>query len=222
MISTKRFAKAVLIVTVMMLTGWITAPGYAITFPDGCITNNDVSDCSIGDQFSVSVTSGPDAGQVTFTFSNSGPEASSITDIYFDDGTLLGIATIIDGSGTDFEQLASPGDLPGGNPAGFETTAGFSADSESPTQPNGVNPGESVAIVFNLQSGGTLQDVLDELASGELKIGIHVQGYEGGGSESFVCCTDTPPDGSVPESSTLLLLGAGLIAISRFTRKINS
>src|SRR5690606_237384 len=37
------------------------------------------------------------ANQVDFTFRNSGPLASSIADIYFDDGSLLGIAQIFSG-----------------------------------------------------------------------------------------------------------------------------
>ena len=53
---------------------------------------------------------------VEFSFSNIGPEASSITDVYFDDGTLLGIASFSNELGiVEFSPLASPPDLPGGN-----------------------------------------------------------------------------------------------------------
>lgn len=159
--------------------------------------------------------------QVSFQFQNSGPAASSITDIYFDDGSLLGIASITNGTGTSFSQGASPGDLPGGNnisPA-FQTTAGFLADSDPPTQPNGVNPGEFVTIVFDLQSGKTFADVLSDLSSGALRIGIHVQGFTGGGSESFVN-TPTPPPPPIPEPGTVLLLGTGLAgAATRLIRR---
>lgn len=184
-----------------------------------CITNNNVVDCNTNAQYTVIVTA-VGSTQVSFQFLNSGPAPSSITDIYFDDGTLLGIASITNGTGTSFSQGASPGDLPGGNnisPA-FQTTAGFLADSNPPAQPNGVNPGEFVTIVFDLQSGKTFADVLSDLNSGALRIRIHVQGFTGGGSESFVN-TPTPPP-PIPEPATVLLLGTGLAgAATRLIRR---
>ncbi len=179
----------------------------------GCITGNVAGDCAIGEaQLAVEVTD-LGSGQVLFTFSNAGPAAASITDVYFDDGTLLGIAGLIDSdddalgvfgdAGVDFSQDASPPDLPGGNTVGFQVTAGFLADSDPPAQPNGVNPLETLGVVFNLQLGGTYADLVSELASGELRIGIHVQGFATGGSESFV---NLP----VPEPGTAALLGLGL------------
>jgi hypothetical protein len=127
--------------------------------------------------------------QVSFGFYNTGPAASSITDIYFDDGSLLGIASIIPGSvGVDFSQYASPPELPAAQDCvpPFETTAGFLADSNPPAQPNGVNPGEWVKIVFFLQGSQVFADVINELSTGALRIGIHVQGFASGGSETFI------------------------------------
>ncbi len=176
------------------------------------ITSNNLVDAMNGEaQLSVFVEAGPGANQVYFQFSNTGPNAMSITDVYFDDGTLLGIASITNGSGVSFSQNASPPNLPGGNnitPA-FQVTAGFSADSNPPAQPNGVNPGETLTIVFNLLGGFTFADTINALNTpGDvLRIGIHVQGFAGGGSESFV---NTPTPGA------LGLLGlAGLVAARR-------
>ena len=195
----------------------------ADTFGFDNISANSVGDAAIGEaQLFVDVTD-PGAGQVLFTFGNTGPAASSITDVYFDDGSLLGIASIINGAGVDFSQLASPPDLPSGNSADpdFVTTAGFSADSNPPAQPNGVNPGESLGILFNLQGGGTFADVLSELGDSSLRIGIHVQGFASGGSEAFV--NDGPTNGNgttpVPEPATMLLLGSGLIGLAGYGRK---
>jgi hypothetical protein len=178
------------------------------------ITNNNSGNAAIGEaQLTVDVT---DAGsnQVLFTFDNSGPDDSSITDVYFDDGSLLGIASVFNGTGVDFSQGANPGDLPGGNDISppFVTTAGFSADSEPPAQPNGVNPGETLGILFNLQTGQTFADVLAELGDGTLRIGIHVQGFADGGSESFV---NTP----VPIASSFWLIGAGFVGVWGAMRK---
>ena len=93
--------------------------------------------------------------QVQFKFFNN--STSSLTDVYFDDGTLLGIASIDSGTGVSFSQIASPGNLPGANLASppFVTTADFSADSNPAVSLNGVTSGEWVAITFDLINGKT-------------------------------------------------------------------
>lgn len=194
-----------------MLAGILmqAAPASAVLIGFDCLTNNLAGDCTIGEaQLFVDVTDAG-GGQVSFYFTNTGPAASSITDVYFDDGSLLGIATINQAVGVSFAQGASPPNLPGGEEADpdFETTAGFLADSDPPVQPNGVNPGEWLEIVFNLVGGGTFADVLSELTDGTLRIGIHVQGYGSGGSESLI---NVP----APEPGTLALVGLGMAAIA--------
>ena len=205
---------------------WLATSAHAVQFGFDNITNNNATNATTGEaQLFADVTATGNASQALFTFSNTGPLASSITDVYFDDQSpliLLSIASITGGSGVAFSQGASPGDLPGGNSASpdFHTTLGFSADSNPPVQPNGVNPGETLGILFNLQAGGIFQNVLDELQSGTLRVGIHVQGFANGGSESFV---NTPGNGGgvnpVPEPSTMLLLGSGLVALGWWGKK---
>lgn len=158
--------------------------------------------------------------QVAFTFTNN--SMSSLTDVYFDDGTLLGISSISDsGVGVAFSSPAAPGNLPGGNAIAFVTTAGFSADSDSPVAPNGVTSGESLTITFTLQSMQTYASVINALSLpngggvGDLRVGLHVQSFADGGSESFV----NVPDGisnPVPEADTyaMLLAGLGLVGFA--------
>jgi hypothetical protein len=189
----------------------------------------EIADGAIGEaQLFVELT---DMGsQVEFTFTNIGPEASSITDVYFDDGTLLGIASITNTLGlVEFSQHASPPDLPGGNNVvpPFVTTVGFSADSDPPTQPLGVNPGEFLEITFDLQVSGVFSDVISELDSGVLRIGIHVQGYSSGGSESFVnngvfeppTEPPTEPPGVIPAPGAILLGSIGMGCVSWLRRR---
>jgi len=190
----------------------LSAGAQGVTLGFDCITNNYGPDCTTGEAQLTVIVSDPGGGEVLFHFKNAAGNASSITDVYWDDGSLLGLASLTNGPGVSFDSGCSPGNLPGGNgisPA-FQTTAGFCADSDPPVQPLGVNPGEWLKVYFDLQLGKTFADVLADLASGELRIGIHVQGFSGGGSESFV---------AVPEPTTLGLLAAGLAALSGSARR---
>lgn len=207
----------------VLFTLGLAATAHAETFHFCCITGNNATDCATGEaQLSVDVTAFA-ANQVLFTFSNTGPAPSSITDVYFDDRPLLGIAGLIDADdgvggdpGVDFSQLANPSDLPGRNmmsacnPDKFETTEAFSADSDPPTRPNGVDPQEFLGVVFELKNG-TLANVIRNLRNGSLRIGIHVQGFSGGGSESFVTSRpDVPTLSEWGLAVLVLLLSVGI------------
>ena len=199
---------------VVVAAAGLGSEAHAEMFTFDCISNNNSQNCQTGAlQLGVEVIAGP-AGQAQFIFRNTGASAASITDIYFDNGTLLGIASITNGPGVDFSQGANPGNLPGGNSMNppFQATAGFTADSDSPAQPNGVNPGETVSIFFTLQSGGSFADVIRELYSREIRVGVHVQGFGNGGSESFVNALTPVP---VPAAAWLLLSGLGLLRVAR-------
>lgn len=223
--NTTKLAFGKLALGALLLGASMTAPASAATYGFDCITNTNAANCGIGaSQLFVDITAAG-SNQALFTFYNIGAGASSITDVYFDDGTLLGIASVVNGGGVSFASPANPGNLPGANnlaPA-FQTTAGFSADSNPPVQPSGVNPGETVGILFDLQAGKSFADVLNAInlagATGGLRIGAHVQGFSGGGSESFV---NTPQQVAlpVPEASQwmMLLAGVGLIAVRTLRR----
>ena len=190
-------------------TCWLAVLGVLITatsaqadtFGFVCITNDDPGDCAIGEaQLFVEVTHpDPPDGPVLFTFTNIGPEDSSICDVYFQDNlSLLENMSIVNGPGVSFSQGAHPGHLPGGNEISppFQATEGLMAESDSPggVPHNGVNPGEWLGISFSLStlSSYTVTNVLDAIDNGDLRIGIRVQAFTGGGSESFVTVFPEP------------------------------
>lgn len=170
--------------------------------------------------------------QVRFLFTNDS-DYSSLTDVYFDNGSLLGISNISGSgyttspkSGVKFSLIATPSQLPGGsnlNPD-FDSSDEFSADSDAPVSHYGVQnsdqTGEWLAIDFALKNGKTYADTLAALqrpwdVDNGLRVGAHVQAYAGGYSESFVNAVPTWPSTlPVPESDayTLVLLGAGIVA----------
>lgn len=211
--------------SVLVLIAGFSGTAHAESYSFACLTNNNAANCASGAaQLRVDVLA-YGANQTLFQFYNVGTVSSSITDIYFDDGTLLALAQVFDAPGVSYSVLASPGNLPGGNsidPA-FQTTAGFSADSDAPVSINGVNPGETVGIVFDLQPGKTHGSVIDALslggAPGGLRIGLHVQGFSNDGSESFI---NAPAAVSaVPEASQwlMMMLGLGMIAARTLRRQ---
>jgi hypothetical protein len=97
----------------------------------------------------------------------------------------------------------------------FNVTGMFKADADNPSPAKGINPGEWLGIFFALQSGQTYADVINDLATGELRVGLHVQAFSGGGSESFV---NTP----VPLPAAIWLFGGGLLGLMGLIRRRKS
>lgn len=236
--------KVVVPLVVLLLS--LTAT-HAATYGFKNITHNNASAAAIGEaqiQMEVSRAGTFWVGeqqyeQVAFKFINSGLNACSITDIYFDDGTLLEIAGITASSGVQFGIVATPGNLPGGKLYDFNPEyndnpeARFSADSEAPVVPNGVNPGEWVSIVYTLQPSKDLNAVIAALAlgngaeydiTGALRVGVKVQGFGNGASEGFLNGGLVPQTGGslppVPEVTTTAgLLGLAFLGLAGFRRR---
>lgn len=151
---------------------------------------------------------------VDFIFYNDSTVDCSIARIYFDGGSFLGVNSTTNGPGTHFDKaFPGPGDLPAGDGLipPFVADREFTIGAVAPPPKNGVNnvpAGEWGKITFELNNGGTLEGVLHELYTGDLRVGLHVIGFPDGSSNSAIL---------VPEPATLLLLtlGATLIRIKR-------
>jgi hypothetical protein len=197
----KNMMKRLILLAIVTALGVHPASTIAnITYSFECITNNKANDAATGEAQLLVTASDVGGNNTHFNFINTGPVACSITDVYFDDdASVLSAIAMIDNSdpGVSFSQLASPGNLP--NP---------------PIVANGVNPYESLGIIFEMQSGSTFDDIINSINTGNLRIGIHVQGFYCGGSESFI------NNGVIPAPGAFILgsIGVSLIGWLR-TRK---
>jgi hypothetical protein len=163
---------------------------------------------AIGEQ-QLSYTVEEAIGGVVFRFENTAQQACSLTGIYFESslGTLEGFISIDDSyEGVLFSQGAEPTNMPRWEKVDFEPTLEMTADSDSPAvSQNGIDLADEW-LEITVQTQASLEQVCEELNDQSIRIGIHVQAFDDGGSESFI----TPE----PASMALLAFG-GLILRKR-------
>lgn len=158
-----------------------------------------------------------DTSVVDFIIRNNVGVASSISEIYFDNGavsSLFSTGSIVEQVGTNFVfGSASPPDLPGGDSLThpFNVTVSFLADAKG--NPNiGVNTAtDLVRIRFALLGGVMFDDVADALADGSLRIGFHVRSIgEDEDSDAFVSTSIVPLPGPGALGTAGLLAALGV------------
>lgn len=208
-----------------------TPAAHAVPYSFNCISGSNAQSCADGQSHLDMEVASAGTGLVDFTFRNLSSLGSSITEIYFDDGTLLGIATVIDsGTGVTFSQIgsANPANLPAGNtlsPA-FVATQGFAVDIGSGSTAKGVEnkleggAQEFVTIRFNLINGKTFADTLAALNGplgdgNDLRVGLHVRSFSTGSAESFVNASPLPE----PDSAWLVLAALGVTGLLQARRR---
>jgi hypothetical protein len=116
---------------------------------------------------------------------------------------------------------ANPADFPpggNGNPYNFNATLNLGAINPGPQ--NGIAVGQSLTAFFNANP----DSVIAALNDGSLRIGLHVQSIDGGGSDGFLLSTDLTVDPGptvVPVRPTLALLASvgPLVYLGRVLRR---
>lgn len=156
-------------------------------------------------------------GTASIVFTNTGPTASSLSEIYFDAPDLapplnLEVSQIINGAGVDFSNpdmdKIKPVNLPGANNLLMAFAADLGVDAGNPSPAKGVNPNEYLALELTFD---TSYDLIDLLEAGQLKVGLHVISI-GPYSESFV--------NNIPEPASLTLIGFIVTAITFVRRRL--
>ncbi|MFG0256708.1 MAG: hypothetical protein ACF8GE_02280, partial [Phycisphaerales bacterium JB043] len=219
--------------------GLLYAPGASanLTLDFGGITENDENNTGTGEtQLQVDILDGGGGFRavdytISFLVKNLGPAQSTITDIFFmDQQGLLESIIGIDNSdpGVDYFHPSSLPNLPGGENFGFFATPGFSAQPSDPRLDNGVDPGESVTIIFSFahyyyydeefpeENGTTFEDIIAAINDGSLQIGLRVEGFENGGAESFLSIRPIP----LPAPVFAGMAGLGLLGVRRTRRSV--
>ena len=232
---------------------------YTLNFEGGNITNNTSQS---GADYQVTVYGQADgqtfrdsnanlftlgAHEVVFMFSVKTGGLGEISEMYFQDGTLLRLAAVnisnVSLNGIKFvadaQNPTNPANLPGGaglSPIPFYSHDTFSADTVGSNN-NTIMAGEQSGILFTLQGGYTYQDTVNALIQGAslatlnsdgtvdmhggLRIGIHVHDATGqnSNSDSFVNTSSGGRGTPVPEPSTMALALTGIAGLGLAGRR---
>lgn len=199
------------------LAALLASPAHAQTYGFDCVSDNNAQNCAIGEeQFTLTLSQG--AGYVDLTLRNLGPLSTALTAVYFDWAgtsdwwTQISGASLSSTPGVSFSWFGSPSDLPAGNNATPDFVSDLNAVANVPRPQWGVNANEY--LPFRLFTNAT--NYASMLDSGAFRVGVHVQSFPNGGSESFVSRTMA---GAVPEPETYAMMLAGLALVGAAARR---
>lgn len=212
------------LISTTLLSAAISLDAHSALYQFNCITgpsaNCDAGELQIGvEVINLGVDDTTGHHQVEFRFTNASDGAnSSIAQIYFYDGTLLGVHSILDDPNDVYfrEGTSANPQLPGLGISKPVTRMFdiFDVNAVNPAPHKGINPGEQLGVVFDLLPDMDYDDVLSAMAlplspnSGSMTIGLHVISFDDGGSESFLHDITAVP---VPAAAWLFLSGMGVL-----------
>jgi hypothetical protein len=189
----------------LLLLG-VGGPAAALDFDTfECITDNSATNCAAGEaQLAATlVESGADA---LLTLTMTGPANGVVEQLWIDSLLVTGVS--FDGSTEGgivaFGDGVTGGNLPGGNPVGFDSDWNIAAEHPGPKYGIGRHNQDDVSpqgAAFLIRYDGDFAELL-----ADLKIGVHVIGFDRGSSEAF---TSIP----VPEPGSFALVSLGLTTI---------
>jgi len=224
----------ILLVVVTLVFGVFSVPTQAsltVRYDFYCITSDDPTGtaATVGESaFYVDVSPGTSSDQVLFEFGvlpgfdyPGDLNPYFIDGVYFYDGVLLGIASLIDADtggdvGVDFDSPATPDHLPGFDPGDYPSLVyGFmvdDADADPSASTWGIEPGETLGVLVDLIGDATFDDVIAGLNSGAIIIGVKAQSFGlGDYSESFITV--------IPAPGAVLLGGIGVCFVGWLRRR---
>ena len=179
---------------------------------DTVTTNSPLNSTIAGQMFMDANVMG--AGMSSVGFTNIGPLASTVTEIYFgsDEALNLNLDSLIYCSpGVDFDITgATPANPPGMNDFGnwWTITIAAAEATQSPAQ-NGIDPFECLELQVSYDGSLSFSELIQ---FGQLQVALHVISLPDGESETFVNGTEV-----IPEPASLVLIGVSgsLIAFVR-------
>ena len=187
-----------------LCVGFVGMSASAKLYIFGQVTGGDLGLCP--DAFKMEVTDVLGEDQALFTFTNNCDSDGVLGRIFFMKNDLMTFNSIEDQSnGVAFSgPNGRNAMLPGGHPLGFTPHNTFSINAAPPRPHNGLHYEDYVSILFNLTGETSFDDLIAEIDSQSLGVGLHAQALPGGGSASFT---------AIPEPLTLSLLGIGTLLI---------
>lgn len=158
-------------------------------------------------------------GSSSVTFTNIGPLASSITEIYFGSDQALNLnldSILMQCPGVDFNiSGANPKNPPGMDDFGnWWTITIAAAEAASPPSMKGINPYECLSLEVSYDGALTFSELVQ---FGQLQVALHVTGQADGDSDTFVSGSTAIPE-IVPEPASAILIGVSGVLIT-FVRK---
>jgi hypothetical protein len=138
----------------------------------------------------------------------------TITKIFFENNGSLSSSILVTASGGVSLTRNDSLNLPGGNTVNFVVDSAYGATP--PPVRNGIDPGEFAIFLFQ---GSEYDAVLNGLAAGTIRIGMHVQEIGANGEDSAAYLNIAPNGGDViPEPTAALLGGLGVLLLLRRKR----